>query len=98
MPIRCLVRFYIALQWDNKDPVHYRRTVTPKDADKILMRWKVPDSEYRVIYGDLHAETVSSERLAQLEEALLKEPLQQLYIMRRAEGGLVARRPAIAAG
>jgi hypothetical protein len=43
-----------------------------KDTGKVLLRWKVSDKEYRVIFGDLHTETVSPERLAQLEEAMLK--------------------------
>jgi len=68
LPIRCLVRFYLALQWDKKNPAHYGRTVTPKDADKVLMRWKISDNEYRVIFGDLHAETVTVEKLAELEK------------------------------
>jgi len=72
LPIRCLVRFYMVLQWDKKDPVHYVKTVTPKDTDKVLMRWKVLDNEYRVIYGDLHAETVTPEKLSELEAALPK--------------------------
>jgi hypothetical protein len=73
LPIRCLVRFYVKLlQFDNKDPAHYGKIVTPKDADKVLMRWKISDNEYRVIYGDLHAETISPEKLAELEKALAK--------------------------
>jgi hypothetical protein len=72
MPIRGLGRFYRWLQFDNKDPAYYGKTVTPKDADKVLMRWKVSDNEYRVIYGDLHAETVTPEKLAELEAALPK--------------------------
>jgi len=36
------------------------------------MRWKVSDNEYRVIYGDLHAETVTPEKLSELENALPK--------------------------
>ena len=73
LPIRCAVRFYVKLlQFDNKDPVHYAKTVTPKDADKVLMRWKVSDNEYRVIFGDLHAENVTPEKLVELESALPK--------------------------
>jgi len=72
MPIRALGRFYGLLQWDKKDPAYYGKTVTPKDADKVLMRWKVSDNEYRVIYGDLHAETVTLEKLAELEKLLPK--------------------------
>jgi len=72
MPIRGLTWFYIGLQWDKKNPAYYGKTVTPKDTDKVLLRWKVSDSEYRVIYGDLHAETVTPEKLAELEAALPK--------------------------
>jgi hypothetical protein len=72
MPIRGLGRFYRWLQFDKKDPAYYGKTVTPKDADKVLLRWKVSDNEYRVIFGDLHAETVSPEKLAELEAALPK--------------------------
>jgi len=72
MPIRGLARFANVLQRDKKDPAYYGKTVTPKDADKVLMRWKLSDNEYRVIYGDLHAETVSPEKLAELEAALPK--------------------------
>ena len=78
MPIRGLARFYDYLQSDKtttptvKDPAYYGKIVTPKDADKVLMRWKVSDSEYRVIYGDLRVETITAEKLAELEAALPK--------------------------
>jgi hypothetical protein len=72
MPIRGLAWFYNGLEWNKKDSAYYGKTVTPKDADKVLMRWKVSDNEYRVIYGDLHAETVTPEKLAELEKALPK--------------------------
>jgi outer membrane lipoprotein-sorting protein/predicted house-cleaning noncanonical NTP pyrophosphatase (MazG superfamily) len=72
MPIRGVAGFYFLLVQDKKDPAYYGKTVTPKDADKVLMRWKVSDSEYRVIYGDLHAETVTPEKLAALEATLPK--------------------------
>ena len=39
---------------------------------KVLLRWKVSENEYRVVFGDLHAETVSPEKLAELERALPK--------------------------
>jgi hypothetical protein len=66
------MRFYNGLVQDKKDPAYYGKTVTPKDADKVLLRWKVSDSKYRVIFGDLHAETVSPEKLAELEKVLPK--------------------------
>jgi hypothetical protein len=74
MPMQCLNRFRILhlLILRGKDSAYYGKVVTPKDADKILMRWKVSDNEYRVIYGDLHAETVTPEKLAELEADLPK--------------------------
>jgi hypothetical protein len=72
MPIRGLGRFYTWLEFDKKDRAYYGKTVAPEDADKVLMRWKVSDNEYRVIFGDLHAETVTPEKLAELEAALPK--------------------------
>ena len=70
--VRRLIWFYVRLVQDKKDPAYYGKTVTPKDADKVLLRWKVSDNKYRVIFGDLSAETVTSEKLAALEMALPK--------------------------
>ncbi len=71
-PLRRVDRFFFALSANRKDPAYYGNIVTPQDADKVLMRWKVSDNEYRVIYGDLRAETVSPEKLAELEKTLPK--------------------------
>jgi len=62
--------FYSTLVLDQKDPAYHGKTVTPQDADQVLIRWKVSDSEYRVIFGDLRAETVSTDTLTELEKAL----------------------------
>jgi hypothetical protein len=69
MPLRGLARFCSKVNIANKDRVYYGKTVTLKDADKVLMRWKLSNNEYRVIYGDLHAETVTPEKLSELEKA-----------------------------
>jgi hypothetical protein len=73
-PIQDLVKFCDQrLFWGGAFQLkYYGKTVTPKDADKVLLRWKVSDSEYRVIFGDLHAETVSPAKLAELEAGLPK--------------------------
>ena len=71
-PLRLIDRFFNGLKTEGKEPAYYGKTVAPKDSDKVLMRWKVSDNEYRVIYGDLHAESVSPEKLEELEAALPK--------------------------
>ncbi|MHC4146751.1 MAG: hypothetical protein ACYSUD_18510, partial [Planctomycetota bacterium] len=66
-PVQSLGMFYMTLVQDKKDPGYYGESVGPDDADAVLLRWKVSDDEYRVIYGDLTAQNVSTEQLAQLE-------------------------------
>jgi hypothetical protein len=52
---------------ESKEPVYYGATVTPADAGRVLLRWKLDDGQYRVIYGNLRIEDVSPQRLAELE-------------------------------
>jgi len=59
--------FYMMLVQDKKEPVYYGETVGPDDVEAVLLRWKVSDDQYRVIYGDLTTGNVSAERLAELE-------------------------------
>jgi hypothetical protein len=72
MPIAMAAAFYGTLVRDKKDPAYYGKTVTPQDVDKVLLRWRVSDDEYRVIFGSLHAETVKADVLAELEKDLPK--------------------------
>ena len=58
----------IAAIWEyNPDPVYNGKTVGAKDQDKVLLRWKLDDGRYEVLFGDLRAETVTAERLRGLE-------------------------------
>ena len=52
----------------NPDVAYYGKTVGPGDKDKVLLHWKLGDSRYAVIYGDLRNETVTPERLHELEK------------------------------
>ena len=52
---------------DFAEGVYNGKTVTPKDATKVLVRWQLDDGDYRVIFGDLSSATVSPSRLRQLE-------------------------------
>ncbi len=56
------------IQRHNPDAVWNGKTVGPEDKDKVLFRWKLEDGRYRVIFGDLRAETASAERLKKLEK------------------------------
>ncbi len=46
---------------------YYGDSVTADDVDKVLLRWRLDDGQYRVIYGDLRIEDVNPQRLAELE-------------------------------
>ena len=62
--------FYSTLVQEKKEPAYYGDKVSPGDADNVLMRWKVSDNDYRVIFGDLKVETVTYETLIHLEKTL----------------------------
>ena len=68
MPVQSPVIFYMMLTQDKKEPVYYGETVGPGDIEAVLMRWKISDDQYRVIFGDLSALTVTAEELNELEE------------------------------
>ncbi len=67
MPLYGSFMFYSKLLQEGKDPVYYGDVVTPDDGDAVLLRWKVSDSEYRVIWGDLTTENIPAEELAEME-------------------------------
>jgi hypothetical protein len=56
-----------SLQRDHPECQYYGKTVTGDDAGKVLLRWKLDDGQYRVIYGDLKHENVTADRLRELE-------------------------------
>ena len=67
-PIQSLSMFYMSLVQDKKEPVYYGESVGPEDGDKVLLRWKVSEGEYRVIFGNLTTADVTAEKLAELEK------------------------------
>jgi hypothetical protein len=66
--LRSTCDFYNGLLTGDRDPAYYGDTVTREDFNRILMRWRQDDGLYRVVWGDLRVETISAERLAQIEE------------------------------
>jgi outer membrane lipoprotein-sorting protein len=71
-PVQSLGMFYMLLGQDKKEPVYYGQSVGPDDVEAVLMRWKVSEGRYRVIFGDLSAMDVSTNELAELEKSPLK--------------------------
>lgn len=55
------------IQREDPDATFRGINVGPKDADKVLFRWKLSNGRFQVIYGDLRSETVSAERLEVIE-------------------------------
>jgi hypothetical protein len=74
MPMNMPMAFYAKLVQENKDPAYYGKIVTPQpqDAGQVLMRWKVSDDEYRVIFGSLNVQTVKRDTLIAMEKSLAK--------------------------
>lgn len=66
-PVYPIGLFYMTLVEDQKEPVYYGETVGPDDVEAVLMRWKISDEKYRVIFGDLSALDVTAEELKELE-------------------------------
>jgi hypothetical protein len=58
---------YAMMVKDGNDPAYYGDKVTTEFPHAVLMRWKIADDTYRVIFGDLTIEDASSEELAELE-------------------------------
>jgi hypothetical protein len=66
------VTFCARLRMGKKEPVYYGQVVKPGEAERVLLRWQCAPNGYRVIHGDLHAETVTADRWARLEAMLAK--------------------------
>jgi hypothetical protein len=66
--IRSACNYYADLLTADKDVAYFGDRVRASDFDRVLMRWRQNDGLYRVIYGDLRAETVDSTRLVELED------------------------------
>ncbi len=65
---------YIAQKFT--DVVYYGDSVDPQDSDAVLVQWKLPNGEYRVILGDLREKTVSAEELIRLQARMLQKKVK----------------------
>ena len=58
---------YGAMVQDGNEPVYYGDKVTAEFPHAVLVRWKMGDDTYRVIFGDLSIKDVTLEKLTELE-------------------------------
>jgi hypothetical protein len=67
MPMMSIGQFYMRLVQEKRDPKYYGENVTPEDSDAILLRWRLDNGKYRVVFGDLDQRDISAEQLAEWE-------------------------------
>ncbi len=58
---------YGTLVQDGNEPAYYGDKVTAEFPHAVLMRWKIGDNVYRVVFGDLSTKNVTPEKLTELE-------------------------------
>ncbi len=62
--------FYDKLVREKRDIAYYGDKVKPGDSNGVVVRWEQSRGKYRVIFGDLRIETVSKDKLAELEKGI----------------------------
>ena len=67
MLITGLWLFHTTLVEEQRDPVYHGDTVTPEALNAVLLRWRLDDDRYRVVFGDLSTRDISADELAKLE-------------------------------
>ena len=72
-PLQSPGYFYMMKMKDEKEPVYYGQSVGPDDTGAVLMRWKISEGQYSIIFGDLSTLDVTAEELAELEKPLLEQ-------------------------
>jgi outer membrane lipoprotein-sorting protein len=64
--------FYDKLVRGKKDVAYYGDKITVEDSDKMLVRWKISNNQYRIVFGNLTRKTVTAKELAELEKLALE--------------------------
>ena len=66
--LKWLCGFYEELYKNGNDPAYYGHRLESRNADGVLMRWRLATGEYMVIFGDLRTKIVTPEELELLEK------------------------------
>lgn len=69
-PIQSLGMFYMKLMQEKRDPMYYGDRVRPTDTDAVLLRWKLDNGKYKVIFGDLSSVEMEYEDMVKIEPAV----------------------------
>jgi len=64
---------YEQLTKDLDNVIYYGDSVDTSDVNAILIQWQLPDGRYRIVFGDLHEETVTADELIQLQALMLQK-------------------------
>ncbi|MCK5472624.1 MAG: hypothetical protein KAI59_01215 [Planctomycetes bacterium] len=64
--------FYEHLVQKGKKVTYYADDVDTTDSNAVLMHWELPDGRYGVILGDFRSQTVTAEKLIELQSEMLK--------------------------
>lgn len=62
------IAYYDKLVREKKDVKYYGDKISVEDVNAVLVRWKISNKKYRVVFSDLRTEDVSSEELSVLEK------------------------------
>ena len=56
-----------------KEAVFYGQSTNLQDSNAIVLQWKLSDGNYRVVFANLHEETVTAEELIKLQSRMLQK-------------------------
>jgi hypothetical protein len=68
-PIMGLSLFHDTLVREQRDPAYYGDITSSQSPHTVLLRWRLDDGRYRVVFGDLSVRDASADELAKLEAA-----------------------------
>jgi hypothetical protein len=74
--IQAARKIYERIVQTDQEAVYFGDIADPRDKNAVLIQWKLSDGEYRVVFGDLHEETVSAEELIRLQSRMLRKMAQ----------------------
>ena len=75
--IESLTEFCQDLTDQGRDVTFYGESADPKDKHAVLMHWKLANGDYRIIYNDLSARTVSPSALIRLQSRMIAKQSRQ---------------------